>query len=240
MPASSLPDESAVIPMNVWSLSRKAGRDLLLERAWQQLWLDKLFFGLRCDLEKLPIIPKARMPVKMEPLDLKNYRGFEAEYALVSGHDALEVYARERLREAGVSGAHQTMGPNGEPAFVHWLIMAKTQDELHSFQPGRYRKLGADEALIEGAYTFTAFRGKGLMMEGMAQLLMKAREAGVKRVWTYVALENIPSLRGCARVGFVPDHLRHNRRRLGAMHTDFLPLTLEAMAQWDQSVPVAA
>ena len=229
-----------VIPMNVWSLSRKAGRDLLLERAWQQLWLDKLFFGLRCDLEKLPPAPKAKMAVEMDPLDLKAFHGFEAEYAMVTGHDAVEVYARERLREAGVSGAHLTVGPNGEPAFVHWLIMPPTQEELHRFQPGRYRKLGPQEALVEGAYTFTAFRGKGLMIEGMAQLLVKAREAGMKTAWTYVALENIPSLRGCARAGFVPDHLRHNRRRLGAMHTDFPPLTLEATAQWDQCVPAAA
>ncbi len=98
----------------------------------------------------------------------------------------------------------------------------------------------ADEALIEAAYTFSAYRGKGLMGEGMGQLLLKAREAGAQRVWTYVALDNVASLRGCARVGFVPDHLRRNWRRLGSTHTEFLPLSLEAMALWDQSVPAAA
>ena len=241
MPATARPDASAgVTAMNVWSLSRKAGRDLLLERAWQQFWLDKLFFGLRCDLAKLPPRQKAKMPVKMEPVDLQCYEAFAAEFALVTGHDAVEVYARERLREAGVSGAHHTLAANGESAFVQWLVLADAQDRLHSFQPGRYRHLGPDEALIEGAYTFTASRGKGLMIEGMGQLLVKAREAGAKTAWTYVALENLPSLRGCARVGFEPDHLRRNRRRLGAMQTEFLPLTLEAMAVWDQSVPAAA
>lgn len=240
MSATNRPEGSGVTAINVWSLSRKAGRELVLERAWQQFWLDKLFFGLRCDLTKLPPIPKAKMPVKMEPVDWKCYGAFATEFALVTGHDAVEVYARERLREAGVSGAHQTVSENGEAAFVHWLVMASAQDGLHRFQPGRYRHLGPDEALIEGAYTFTAYRGKGLMIEGMGQLLVKARDAGAKTAWTYVALENLPSLRGCARVGFEPDHLRRNRRRLGAMQTEFLPLTLEAMAMWDQSVPAAA
>lgn len=212
----------------------------MLERAWQQLFLDKQFFGLRCDLAKMPVIPKARIPVQMEPVELGSYGAFAEEFARVSGHDAVEVYARERLRQAGVSGAHQTLGPNGEAAFVHWLVLAPTQAEIHRFQPGRYRRLEPDEALLEGAYTFTTCRGQGLMIEGMGQLLEKARGAGVRRVWTYVALDNVASLRGCARVGFVPDHLRRNWRRMGATHTEFLSLSLEAAAVWDQSVPAAA
>jgi L-amino acid N-acyltransferase YncA len=222
--------------VNLLDLSKKVGAGLLRERAWQQLWLDKMFYCLRCDLAALPARPPAKMAITMRPFDLLAFHGFQEEFARVEGHDAVEVYARERLRLAGVETGYLGGDEQGAAAYVHWLVLAKQQERLHAFQPGRYRELKNDEALIEGAYTFTEFRGRGLMNTGMHQLLELAREAGVRTVWTYVAVENVPSLRGCARVGFTPDHLRHNHRRFGEMKTEFVSLTSEASARWQQSV----
>jgi len=222
--------------VNVLDLSTKAGLPLLKERAWQQVWMDKQFFCLRCDLTQLPEPPKAKMAIQMKLLDLAGFRGFAQEFELVSGHDAVEVFARERLREAGVQAAYLATGEDGSPAYVQWLVDATRQSTLHGFQPGRYRALETGEVLLEGAYTFTAFRGRGLMNTGMYQLLEIARRQGAHAAWTYVATENVPSLRGCARVGFLPDSLRSNHRRFRAMRTEFSPLTSEARPLWDQAV----
>jgi GNAT superfamily N-acetyltransferase len=221
--------------MNVMDLSRKAGVALVRERAWQQLWLDKLFFCLVCDLSKLPGPMLAKVPTVMEPFDLADFDGFTREFELVTGSDAVEVYARERLRQAGVQTGYLSRDPQGEPMYVHWLVTPETQEGLHAFQPGRYRQLADDEALIEGAYTFSRFRGLGLMAASQYQLLQRARDRGLHSVWTYVAVDNIPSLKGCARVGFVPNHLRRNQRRFGATQSQFVPLTDESMAFWGKA-----
>jgi RimJ/RimL family protein N-acetyltransferase len=222
--------------MDIIGLSKKVGLQLLRERAWQQLWLDKEFFCLVCDLTKLPPAPQAKVPTVMQPFDLASFAGFEEEFALVEGADAVEVYARENLRQAKVQTAYLARDPQGAPMYVHWLITPGTQNGLHLFQPDRYRHLGVDEGLIEGAYTFSKFRGLGLMAASQHQLLERARAQGLKRVWTYVAVDNVPSLKGCARVGFVPDHVRHNQRRFGSMRTEFTPLTQNVTSLWDRSV----
>ena len=50
------------------------------------------------------------------------------------------------------------------------------------------------------------------MADGMSQLLASARDAGDLKAYTYVDEGNIPSLRGCANVGFEPDHLMSRRQ----------------------------
>jgi len=92
--------------------------------------------------------------------------------------------------------------------------------------------LADDEALVEGAFTFPTFRGLGVMADGMGQLLSRARRQGVRSVLTYVAEDNLASLRGCARVGFSLDHLRVNRRRLGRRSSVVSPPDEPACAAW--------
>jgi hypothetical protein len=55
----------------------------------------------------------------------------------------------------------------------------------------------------------------GAMADGMAQLLRIAAAEGATSALTYVAIDNVPSLRGCANVGFDLDHVRVSVRRLG-------------------------
>ena len=86
---------------------------------------------------------------------------------------------------------------------------------LHAHAPSRYPHLGEGEVILEGAYTFTAFRQLGAMRDGMAQLLRIAAAEGANSALTYVEAHNVPSLRGCADVGFRPDHVRASIRRLG-------------------------
>lgn len=226
--------------MDIIGLSKKVGLQLLRERAWQQLWLDKEFFCLVCDLTKLPAAPKAKVPTVMQPFDLAKFDGFEKEFELVTGADAVEVYARERLREGNVHTAYVSRDPEGAAMYTQWLITPDTQEALHAFQPGRYRQLESADGLIEGAYTFSQFRGLGLMAASQYQLLAHARERGLQRVWTYVGTDNVPSLKGCARVGFVPHHIRRNHRRLGAMRTEFTRLTEKQNPIWEQVVQRAA
>jgi RimJ/RimL family protein N-acetyltransferase len=52
------------------------------------------------------------------------------------------------------------------------------------------------------------------MAAAMAQIAERARDFGARKVLTFVATDNIASLKGCQRAGFHP-HLLHRRTRLG-------------------------
>ncbi len=59
----------------------------------------------------------------------------------------------------------------------------------------QFPNLAPDDWLVEGAYTFVAYRRLGAMGDGMHQLVMAARDAGARRVITYVSEAGVASLR---------------------------------------------
>jgi hypothetical protein len=180
----------------------------------EQSWHTKLFLGLRCDLNAIPDVRPAKLPIEMTRRDTSTFRGFENELERVEGTDYLEVLFRIWSCEAGVQALYAADGREGEPAYAQWIVRPEEQDALHEHAPGRYSRLDPDEVLLEGAYTFRDFRRMGMMNDGMAQLLRIARDDGYASAITYVGADNVASLRGCANVGFTLDHVRHNERRL--------------------------
>jgi len=180
----------------------------------EQLWFTKRFLGLRADLSE-PSEPRpALLPLVMEPVEDASFTGFADELREVTGGDYVEALLRQRLHAAGVSTLYVAVH-DGRPAYAQWLIRASEQDTVHDHAPGRYPKLAADEVLLEGAYTFAGFRRLGAMRDCMGQLLRLAAAEGARAALTYVEAHNVPSLRGCADVGFEPAHVRESRRRLG-------------------------
>ena len=87
--------------------------------------------------------------------------------------------------------------------------------------------------LLEGVYTYVAFRRLGAMADGMHQLLEIARAGGAKAALTYVAADYPPSIRGCANVGFILDHVAVTKRRLFARRVVFVPADDEARSAWE-------
>jgi hypothetical protein len=183
-------------------------------------------FGLRCDLAALPEPRPAQVPTVMVPRDPLTFRGFHDELARVSGRAYVDAFVRVRVCEVEIESLFVSE-LDGEPTYAQWLIRPFENERLHSFEPRRYPELSPAEVLLEWAYTFTRFRRLGLMNDGMRQLLVNARDAGHATAYTYVGSENVGSLRGCANVGFVLDHVRYNRRRRGRAQT--------AVAEPDQS-----
>jgi GNAT superfamily N-acetyltransferase len=68
-----------------------------------------------------------------------------------------------------------------------------------------------DEALLEGAHTPVAYRGKGIMAEAMALIAERARDFGARYVLTFVEHDNVASLKGCKKAGFAPHLIRHDQ-----------------------------
>ena len=202
----------------------------------RRIWSASVSFGLRADLDRLPEVRAARIPIRMVPRDAKSFDGFTAEASRVSGGDTVEIAQRQELCAGDVRTLYVAVDDSGEPLYAQWLVRRDEQEPLHRVTKGLFPQLGEGEALVEGAYTFRNARKQGAMGDGMGQLLARAREAGDRKVFTYVAEGNIPSLRGCANVGFVPDHLRRNVRRLGFRSIRRIPVDEAAQASWDAAV----
>ena len=201
----------------------------------EQLWYRKSFFGLRCDLTALPPVKPAGMPVSMSDEDPHRFDGFARELEVSRGNDVIEVLLRADMCAAGIRTLYSTRSTDGLPAYAQWLVRAADQGVVHAQSPGRYRHLDHDEVLLEGAYTFSAFRRLGLMAHGMGDLLRMARDEGATAAFTYVAVDNVPSLRGCSAVGFDLDHVHVSERRLGRRRTVATPLDDVARAGWERA-----
>ena len=180
----------------------------------EQVWWTKTFLALRCNLERLPPVRKAKVPITMEPTSTSLFLGFDEELTRSRGTTYVELLLRKDLCDSGVQELYVAYS-DAKPAYAQWLVRAEDQDLLHRHAPGRFDHLEPDEVLVEGAFTFAAFRRMGAMADGMAQLLRIAAAEGATSALTYVAIDNVPSLRGCANVGFDLDHVRVSVRRLG-------------------------
>jgi len=191
---------------------------------------------LRADLDGLPEARPARIAIRMEPQDTASFSGFADELERVSKGDRADVADRQRLCAAAVRTLYVAVDDAGMPIYAQWLVRRDEQKALHQATDKLFPRLGEGEALVEGAYTFVNFRRLGVMADGMSQLLVRARAAGDRSVFTYVAQDNVPSLRGCANVGFVPDHLRDDRRRLGLRRVLRVPLDASSKARWAAAV----
>jgi hypothetical protein len=201
------------------------------------LWSTSLSFGLLVDLEEPLKRPHpARIPVIMQVYDPGSFIGFKEELPRVSGANSVEVSGRQEFCDGGVKSLYVSVDESGSPIYAQWLVRRDDQEALHSIKRDLFPQLRKGEALLEGAYTFVSARGKGAMADGMAQLLADARDAGDRKAYTYVAQGNIPSLRGCANVGFEPDHLRLVVNRFGIRRIKHAPVDAASQATWDAAV----
>jgi len=201
--------------------------------ASSRAWSDGSTLGLRADLTALPEPAPATIPVRMEHVPPRAVAAFTSSLDDIAGDDRVEVARRLRLLEAGLENFYLAQSEDGEPIYAQWLVPAGRQALLHDLMPGLYPELRPGEGLLEGAYTFPAFRGKRVMADAVRQVLVHGRDfEGLDSVLTYVAASFPPAIAGCARAGFGLDHTRHERWRLGVRRCTFGEPDGDALRSW--------
>src|SRR5580700_9078274 len=189
-------------------LDRGAGPSRIAELATRLAGRWKL--GLRAELTRYGLLrdlthnfaaPGAKIPLAVRPL---------ADRDLA---ERLEVAWRRAFIEKGARGGFVAIDERtATPCYVQWLLSPRDNALIKKL--GGFPPLADGEALLENAYTPPAYRGLGVMAAAMAQIAERARDFGSRKVLTFVATDNIASLKGCQRSGFYP-HLLHRRTRLG-------------------------
>jgi hypothetical protein len=208
--------------------------DTLRVRAWSE----SREFGLACEANGAPEpARRAKVPVVMQPMDgAVGVAHFTAELDRVNGDEHRDVHNRVRMCANGVRTLYMSLDPQGEAIYAQWLVAPGEETPLQQTIPNQFPTLPEGEWLVEGAYTFMNFRRMGAMGDGMHQLLMTARDAGGRRVITYVGEENLASLRGCANAGFTLDHVRVTRHRFNVRRARWRKPDAEAQAVWAKAV----
>ncbi len=190
--------------------------------------------GLRCDLQRLPPLREAAIPLTLEPC-AGSFEGFAEELERTTGADYGRVLRRMRLHEAGVQTLHVARTEERQPVYVQWLLFEDDRVALDAVAADFWPALGPRDVLLEFAYTFMPFRGMGVMGGAMGRLLRVAADAGATTAYTYVAVDNIASLRGCAKVGFALDHMRDTAVRVGLRRSHIRPPVATERESWEKA-----
>lgn len=214
-------------------------RDLLhlvlsgrMRRMWRALtsrfYSDSASLGLRRDLAIAFPEPPAKRPVQVRPLAPSDELSWlDVHEPGLSGDQVYARLGQLRLLHAAIATCHVALDPDGQPCYMQWLIPAKENDRVRAFFGNLYPHLAPDEALLEGAYTPEAYRGQGIMACAMAQIAERARPLGVRWVITFVDETSVPSLKGCAKAGFLPYVRRFESFRLFRRRISFVPIIMK-------------
>jgi hypothetical protein len=125
-----------------------------------------------------------------------------------------EVATSLRFWQLGFRGCH-LLEERGLIAYLQWLFLPSDAARLQEHFPTRYLPLGGSEAMIENAFTFPSFRGRGFHPHATVELLRLAKSQGCRAVVTYIRKDKISSLNNCMSVGFRIVQLLRERKFLG-------------------------
>lgn len=204
----------------IFSRARDLGRLVLSgnpAKAWWAItyraYSDSVSIGLRRDLNIPFTGPQAKLPLVVRPLAASDDLSSLDSAPGLSADEAFWRLGQRRLLQSGLQTCYVAVTPDGKPCYMQWVIPASQNHLLRAVFGNLYPVLGPDEALLEGAYTPEAYRGKGIMGSAMAEVASRAAEYGARWVITFVDEQNQASVKGCLRAGFTPYLKRREKFR---------------------------
>ena len=209
-------------------LARSALNPEVLRRSWKAL-LNRLnsswdAVGLRRDLAAPLDAPAAAIPIKVRPIEPRDVAAIlDVTDPQLSNEEKWQRVVRRHLLDANFGTCFVAVTEDDKPCYMQWLFTSRDNEKVRSYFSGLFPALAGDEALLEGAFTPEAFRGKRIMQAAMAQIAEKGAGLGARFVITFVGFDNIASLKGCARAGFFPYISRSQIWRFFRCRTVFGP-----------------
>lgn len=98
----------------------------------------------------------------------------------------------------------------GEVGHISWLFTSGERGRRL-----RLVQLGPDDVELDGAFTFRAFRGKGLLSAVEREMLRDAKREGARVAYTHVEADNVASIKGVLKTGFTAHRIVTFSRVLG-------------------------
>jgi RimJ/RimL family protein N-acetyltransferase len=197
----------------LWLL-RKGHLVALLRRTRRLAWHDGTALGLAYD-PRAPVAARVpRVELEVRPIEEPDIPIFTS--LPTAGSPRVEALTRTNARDlikSGLKTCYVGVTEDG-PAYMQFLITADQNERLRAVFGGLFPPLAADEALLEFAFTLQEHRARPVMPTVMLRLIEIAGELGLRRVVTYVHVDNPSFMRFFMRLGFVPFVVRVERWRL--------------------------
>jgi GNAT superfamily N-acetyltransferase len=196
----------------VWSASGGIG---LVRAVRSRTWQYRRFVQFRIDLEAWEPGPPPAPPLEVRTglTELIRFRERAGE--------ALPVqFFQDEMH--GASRPYLGLWA-GDVGHISWL-----------FTTGGYGRrldlvrLGPEEVELDGAFTFRAFRGKGLLSAVEREMLRDAKREGARVAYTHVEEDNVASIKGVIKTGFAAYGIVTYYRCLGLSWTRWEPVTSPA------------
>lgn len=208
------------------------GRDALrpgamtpaLRAVRRKLWSGADAVGLGRDLRVAHAAPTAKIPITVRPMVAADAGAILEDTATLSTEEKWDRRSRRLLLESGIGRPYVAVTADDEPCYVQWLFSCEDNDDVQRFFKGIFPILEPGSALLEGAFTPTAHRGKKIMSEGMSLIAERAADLDAHHVLTFVGTDNPASLKGCARAGFAEEIARRVDTHFGRTSITFRPL----------------
>jgi GNAT superfamily N-acetyltransferase len=189
--------------------------------ARRRLHADVEAYGLSRDLSAPHTHPTAKIEMSVRPLEDRDVSAVLDVDADLTADEKWDRATRRRLLEAGIGRPHVAVTADDEACYTQWLFTSDENDDIARHFGGIFPRLDEDTALLEGAFTPVAWRGKGVMSAAMSRIAERAAPLGARFVITFVGTDNPASLRGCHKAGFANYVLRTQRFRLGRQAVEF-------------------
>lgn len=197
-------------------------------RAWAAIAYrarsDSTSIGLRRDLTVPFTGPRAKIPLTVRPLAPGDDLSMLELAPGLSPDEAFWRLGQRRLLASGLRTCYVAIAPEGKPCYMQWVIPASEYQRVRQIFGNLYPVLAPDEALLEGAYTPEAYRGKGIMGAAMSEVAQRAAQHGARWVITFVDQQNEASFKGCIKAGFTPYLKRQEKFRWFRRKVAFTPI----------------
>lgn len=190
-------------------------------RGW--IWSEREAIGFRFDATRPGDPPKAKVELAARPLDA-DIAPLVFNVPHLSPTDQLFLDRRRNIFEAGFDGGWVAVDPDGQPAYLQWLIPSHQTEKIREFFGPIFPRFDAETLLVEGAWIPPDFRRLKVMGEGLALVSEAATAAnGARYAQCYPAADNKGAALGTRSAGYEVVEKRIERWRLARRTVEFAP-----------------
>ena len=141
-----------------------------------------------------------------------------------------------RLLDLNVNKCYVALIKNDQPCFIQWLVMPSNNSSFFDLYGDIFPILNEDEAILEGAYIPKTYRGYHIMQTGISKILNLQENSNISKIFSFVDVNNIASIKGVSRCGFKPYILRVIKWRFFKRNVFYKELTASHLLRYSRSV----
>lgn len=187
---------------------------LIFREFLRRLYSDRYFFILHREISLPASIPEPKIHVTLRPMKPDDIpRLLDINQKGMKDGDILERIRLLQILNSGIQECYVAETDQSVPCHISWWVNSSQNPIIKEFYGGGILPLGADEVLIEGAFTLEAYQRLGIQKWRRFKFFEKSLARGANRVVIYVRHDNVRSLKSCESAGYKLFMIRRDKWR---------------------------